>query len=73
MVCGCVSASGVGDRRKVLSDLIHHPVQYGKYLIGNNLIFQHGREPKHTANAAKTNLDRNPHNDSLSAIDWPSH
>lgn len=54
MVCGYVSASGVGDHRKIL---IHHPVQYVKYLTGNNLIVQHGCEPKHTDNAVKTNRD----------------
>ena len=57
-VWGCISAEGVGDLVRVdgimtaqryKQILIHHAVPSGRRLIGENFIFQHDNDPKHTA------------------------
>lgn len=41
-----------------------------KHLIGNSFIFQHGNDPKHTANAVKdTRVET--HNKAPSVMNWP--
>ena len=73
LVWGCISASGVDNivrldgimnAEKFRQVLIHHAIPSGKHLIGNGFIFQHGNDPKHTANARKT-ADK-----TLTVMDW---
>ena len=58
-VWGCISAEGAGDLVRVdgimtaeryKQILIHHAVPSGRRLIGENFIFQHDNDPKHTTN-----------------------
>lgn len=59
MVWGCIQAASVQDlvktdkitkEEKYHQISIHHAVASGKPLIGDGFIFQHGQDPKHTAN-----------------------
>ena len=38
--------------------LIHHAIPSGQRLIGNGFVCQHDNDPKHTANAVKSYLER---------------
>ena len=67
LVWGCISASGVGDivriegimnAEKYRQVLIHHAIASGKCLFGKGFIFQHENDPKHSANAEKSYLER---------------
>ena len=51
--------------------LIHHAIPTGKRLIGNGFIFQHDNDPKHTANAVKSYLERKTADKTLTVMDWP--
>lgn len=62
MVCGYISASGVGDLVKSIDInnaemysqiLIHHVVPSAKYLISRSFNFQYDKDPKHTDKAVK--------------------
>ena len=80
LVWGCISASGVGDTvqidgimnaEKYRHVLIHHAIPSGKGLSGNGFIFQHDDDPKHTANAVKSYLERKTADKILTVMDWP--
>ena len=77
---GCISVSGVGDivqidgiinAEKYIQVLIHSAIPSGKCLIGNTFIFQCHNDPKHTANAVKSYLERNIADKTLTFMDWP--
>lgn len=51
--------------------LMLHEIPRGKGLIGNSFILRHDNDPKRTAEAVKSYLDRITHNGALSAMDWP--
>ena len=81
LVWCCISASGGGNI--VLIDgimnveqdrqvLIHHAIPSEKHLQtqGNGFIFQHDHDPKHTANAVKSFLERKTANKPLTVMDW---
>ena len=74
------TASGVGDiiwidgiiyAEKYRQVLIHHAIPSGKRLIENGFIFQHDNDPKHTANAVKSYLERKTADKTLTVRDWP--
>ena len=80
MVWGCISANGVGDLIKIdgimkapkyKQILIHHAIPSGKRLIGNNFIFQHDNDPKHSAKIIKSYLQRKSATGTLTTLDWP--
>ena len=50
--------------------LIHHAVPVGKALIGNNLVFQHDNDPKHTARVIKKYLENKKRDGSLTVLNW---
>lgn len=51
--------------------LICHAIPSGKCLIGNDFIFQHDNNPKHTANAVKSYLERKTADKTLTVMDRP--
>ena len=51
--------------------LIHHAVPSGKFLTGNGFIFQHDNDPRHTANAVTSYLERKAADETLTVMDWP--
>lgn len=50
------------------SFITDHAISSGKCLTGNSSIFQHGDNPKHTAKAVKSYLERKIAD---KALDWP--
>lgn len=46
--------AGIMNAEKHRQVLIHQSMPSGNCLIGNGFIFQHGNDPKHTANAVKS-------------------
>ena len=50
--------------------IIHHAIPSGKRLIRNGFIIQHD-DPKHTANAVKSYLERKSADKILTVMDWP--
>ena len=75
---GCISVSGVGDivridgimnAEKYRQVLIHHAILSGKRLIGNGFTFQYDNDPKHTANAVKSYLERKTAKKTLTVMD----
>ena len=50
--------------------LIHHAVPVGKALIGNNFVFQHDDDPKHTARVIKKYLENKKRDGSLKVLNW---
>ncbi|KAJ7341846.1 hypothetical protein JRQ81_007372, partial [Phrynocephalus forsythii] len=51
--------------------LIHHVIPSGRCPIGNNFIFQHENDSKHTANAVKSYLATKIAVKTLAVMDWP--
>ncbi len=49
--------------------LICHAIPSGKCLIGNDFIFQHDNNPKHTANAVESYLERKTADKTLTVMD----
>ena len=82
---GCIgglygAAEGVGDLVRVdgimtaqryKQILIHHAVPSGRRLIGENFIFQHDNDPKHTADIIKRYLGRKEEQGALQLMQWP--
>ena len=50
----------------------HHAIPSGKCLIGNGFIFPYHNDPKHTANAVKSYLERKTADKTLTVMEWPS-
>ena len=80
MVWGCISASGVGDIfcidgivnvEKYRQIPIEHAIPSEKCLIGNCFIVQHDNDPKHTAHAVKSYLERTTTDRNLKVMDCP--
>ena len=80
MVWACISASDVGhivridgilNAEKYRQVLIHHAIPSGKRPGGNCFIFQHDNDPKHTAHAVKSYLERKTTDRPLTVMDWP--
>ena len=80
-VWGCIAAGGVGDLFKIdgityvenqRQILIHHAVPSGRRLVGQNFIFQHDNNPKHTAIKVKDYLQRKENQWQLQLMEWPA-
>ena len=80
-VWGSITYSGVGHLYKITDNLtapkykqilIHHAVSVGKSLIGNNFVFQHDNDPKHTARIIKRYLENKKRDGSLTVLNWPA-
>ena len=78
-VWGSFAYSGVGHLYKITYNLtapkykqilIHHAVPVGKALIGNNFVFQHDDDPKHTARVIKKYLENKKRDGSLTVLNW---
>lgn len=80
MVWGCIGRNSVGDLIKIegilkkehyLSILRDHVIPSGRRLIGQNFIFMHNNDPKHTARVCKDYLQHLEQSDELKIIHWP--
>ena len=76
---GSITYTGVGHLCKITDNLtapkykqilIHHAVPVGKALIGNNFVFQHDDDPKHTARVIKKYLENKKPDGSLTVLNW---
>ncbi len=64
-----VQINGIMKVEKYRQVLICHAIPSGKCLIGNDFIFQHDNNPKHTANAVKSYLERKTADKTLTVMD----
>ena len=80
-VWGSITYSGFGHLYKITDNLtapkhkqiiIHHAVQVGRALIGNNIVFQHDNDTKHTARIIKKYLENKKRDGSLTVLNWPA-
>ena len=81
-VWGSITDSGVGHLYKITDNLTapkykliitHHAVPVGKAVIGNNFVFQHDNDSKHTARVIKKYLENKKRDGSLTVLYWPAH
>lgn len=80
LVWGCFSNAGTGDlvqingimkKENYLKILQDNAIPSGVRLIGNNFVFMHDNDPKHTAIICKNFLNGKQEDNILKIMDWP--